>query len=71
MAQEVMNYALAYKLQKITHKEVKNMRKIEFTIDNVAKWIKENTDWLANALITDYEVLEGLEIDKDGEIKEV
>ena len=31
----------------------------------------EDFDWLANALITDYEVLEGLEIDKDGEIKEV
>lgn len=30
----------------------------------------EDFDWLANALITDYEVLEGLEIDKDGEIKE-
>ena len=22
------------------------MRKIEFTIDNVAKWLKESTDWL-------------------------
>ena len=31
----------------------------------------EDFDWLANALITDYEVLEGLEIDKDGEINEV
>lgn len=31
----------------------------------------EDFDWLANALITDYEVLEGLEIDKDGLIKEV
>ena len=31
----------------------------------------EDFDWLANALITDYEVLEGLEIDKGGEIKEV
>ena len=31
----------------------------------------EDFNWLANALITDYEVLEGLEIDKDGEIKEV
>ena len=31
----------------------------------------EDFDWLANALITDYEVLEGLKIDKDGEIKEV
>ena len=31
----------------------------------------EDFDWLANALITDYEALEGLEIDKDGEIKEV
>ena len=31
----------------------------------------EDFDWLANALITDYEVLEGLEINKDGEIKEV
>ena len=31
----------------------------------------EDFDWLANALITDYVVLEGLEIDKDGLIKEV
>lgn len=31
----------------------------------------ENFDWLANALITDYEVLEGLTIEKDGLIKEV
>ena len=31
----------------------------------------EDFDWLANALITDYEALEGLEIDKDGLIKEV
>lgn len=31
----------------------------------------EDFDWLANALITDYEVLEGLEIDKDGLVKEV
>ena len=31
----------------------------------------EDFNWLANALITDYEVLEGLEIDKDGEVKEV
>lgn len=31
----------------------------------------EDFNWLANALITDYEVLEGLEIDKDGLIKEV
>ena len=31
----------------------------------------EDFGWLANALITDYEVLEGLEIDKDGEVKEV
>ena len=31
----------------------------------------EDFDWLANALITDYEVLEGLEIDKDGLIKKV
>lgn len=93
------------------------MRKIEFTMDNIAKWLKESTDWLidnqqgcctlkldmrtdfdfinfpfckggdvyddtytiakdedfdwlANALITDYEVLEGLEIDKEGLIKE-
>lgn len=30
----------------------------------------EDFNWLANALITDYEALEGLEIDKDGEIKE-
>lgn len=22
------------------------MRKIEFTMDNVAKWLKESTDWL-------------------------
>ena len=31
----------------------------------------ENFDWLANALITDYEVLEELTIEKDGLIKEV
>ena len=31
----------------------------------------EDFGWLANALITDYEALEGLEIDKDGLIKEV
>ena len=31
----------------------------------------ENFDWLANALITDYEVLEDLTIEKDGLIKEV
>ena len=31
----------------------------------------EDFNWLANALITDYEALEGLEIDKDGLIKEV
>lgn len=31
----------------------------------------EDFDWLANALITDYEILEKLEIDKDGLIKEV
>lgn len=31
----------------------------------------EDFNWLANALITNYEVLEGLEIDKDGLIKEV
>lgn len=31
----------------------------------------EDFDWLANALITDYEALEGLEIDKDGLVKEV
>lgn len=31
----------------------------------------EDFDWLANALITDYEALEWLEIDKDGLIKEV
>ena len=30
----------------------------------------EDFDWLANALITDYEVLEGLTIEKDGLIKE-
>ena len=30
----------------------------------------ENFDWLANALITDYEVLEELTIEKDGLIKE-
>ena len=30
----------------------------------------EDFNWLANALITDYEALEGLEIDKDGLIKE-
>ena len=31
----------------------------------------EDFDWLANALITDYEVLEELTIEKDGLIKEV
>lgn len=31
----------------------------------------ENFDWLANALITDYEVLEELTIETDGLIKEV
>ena len=31
----------------------------------------EDFDWLANALITDYEVLEDLTIEKDGLIKEV
>ena len=31
----------------------------------------EDFGWLANALITDYEILEKLEIDKDGLIKEV
>ena len=31
----------------------------------------EDFDWLATALIADYEALEGLEIDKDGLIKEV
>lgn len=31
----------------------------------------EDFNWLANALITDYEVLEGLEISKDGLVKEV
>lgn len=31
----------------------------------------EDFNWLANALITDYEALEGLEIDKDGLVKEV
>ena len=31
----------------------------------------EDFNWLANALITDYEVLEGLELDTDGEVKEV
>ena len=31
----------------------------------------EDFDWLANALITDYEVLEGLTIEKNGLIKEV
>ena len=30
----------------------------------------ENFDWLANALITDYEVLEELTIETDGLIKE-
>lgn len=30
----------------------------------------EDFDWLANALITDYEVLEGFTIEKDGLIKE-
>lgn len=31
----------------------------------------EDFEWLANVLITDYEILEKLEIDKDGLIKEV
>lgn len=31
----------------------------------------EDFDWLAEVLITDYEALEGLEIDKDGLVKEV
>ena len=31
----------------------------------------EDFDWLANALVTDYEALEWLEIDKDGLVKEV
>lgn len=31
----------------------------------------EDFDWLAEALITDYEALEGLEISKDGLVKEV
>ena len=31
----------------------------------------EDFDWLAEVLITDYEALEGLEINKDGLIKEV
>ena len=41
MAQAVMNYALAYKFQKKTHKEVINMRKIEFTMDNISKWLED------------------------------
>ena len=41
MAQAVMNCALAYKLQKKTHKEVINMRKIEFTMDNIANGSKK------------------------------
>ena len=39
--------------------------------DEISLSENEDFDWLANALITDYEALEGLEIDKDGEIKEV
>ena len=31
----------------------------------------EGFEWVAEARVTDYEVLEGLEIDKDGERKEV
>ena len=39
--------------------------------DEISLSKDEDFDWLANALITDYEALEGLEIDKDGEVKEV
>ena len=38
--------------------------------DTISLSENEDFDWLANALITDYEALEGLEIDKDGLIKE-
>ncbi len=31
----------------------------------------ENFSWLAEALVTDYEAIEGFEIDKDGLVKEV
>ena len=41
MAQAVMNYALVYKLQKKTHKEVINMRK--FTNQEIAE-IRRNID---------------------------
>ena len=39
--------------------------------DEISLSKDEDFDWLANALITDYEALEGLEIDKDGLVKEV
>lgn len=39
--------------------------------DTIAIAEDENFDWLANALATDYEVLEDLTIEKDGLIKEV
>lgn len=39
--------------------------------DSISLSKNEDFDWLANVLITDYEALEGLEIDKDGLIKEV
>lgn len=39
--------------------------------DEISLSKDEDFDWLANALITDYEVLEGLEISKDGLVKEV
>ena len=39
--------------------------------DEISLSKDEDFDWLANALVTDYEALEGLEIDKDGLVKEV
>ena len=39
--------------------------------DEVSLSKDEDFDWLANALVTDYEALEGLEIDKDGLVKEM
>lgn len=39
--------------------------------DAISLLENEDFNWLANALITDYEALEGLEIDKDGLIREV
>lgn len=39
--------------------------------DEISLSKDEDFDWLANALVTDYEALEGLEIDKYGLVKEV